>query len=114
MNGTNPPSDDEVIDALKRWPDLGWFLMGMARELDRNNHKGGWKHDYTKALARRVHEESAELFAAVRAHDPESESTTEEVLSEAYDVANMAMMVADTARRDRIIEEARAARRGVE
>jgi NTP pyrophosphatase (non-canonical NTP hydrolase) len=82
---------------LDRWPVLAAFLAAMVRKLDANKEKKGgregWRHDDPADLLRRVNEEAAEMRGVVEARGvPASE-----VLDEAADVANMAMMVADAA-----------------
>lgn len=79
-----------------RWPTVAWFAEAMRRKLDDNAEKGGWEHCYKGYLMGRLVDEARELqecvagFPVVGAGD---------VLEEAADVANFAMMIADVLRR---------------
>lgn len=76
----------DVSDALR--PVVRAFARAMEQELKANDHKGGW-HDCDPAwLLGRLREETDELAGAVAAGGPD-------VLAEAADVANYAMMIAD-------------------
>ena len=79
---------------LSRWPVLAPFIAAMARKLDANKPKKGgregWQNDDPQALLARVREEVDELTHAVAV------SPRVDILHEAADVANMAMMVADS------------------
>lgn len=64
----------------------------MVAKLDENSRKGtrlDWREDSPRDLLRRVRQEVEELAEVIEYDDPA------EVLEEAADVANMAMMVAD-------------------
>lgn len=78
---------------LDRWPMLIPFLAAMAGKLDANRAKKGgregWQNQEPGSLVRRVIEEAEELEHAV------DTKGAREILLEAADVANMAMMVAD-------------------
>lgn len=78
---------------LGRWPALIPFLAAMVRKLDANRAKKGgregWQNQEPGSLVRRVIEEAEELEHAV------DTKGAREILLEAADVANMAMMVAD-------------------
>ncbi|WP_336810898.1 hypothetical protein [Bosea sp. MMO-172] len=82
-------------------PEVLSFAILMERELRANDHKGGWKGDDPDVLAVRVEEEAGELRRAAidwMGHVAHSEKTLRAaVAEESADVANMAMMVADTA-----------------
>lgn len=66
------------------------FAAEMQNKLDENCHKGGW-HDCTwHYLRKRLREETAELEIAVASRDKKR------IVREAADVANFAMMIADT------------------
>ncbi len=65
----------------------------MEIELQANDHKGGWKNCWMEDLLERIPEEYQELLEAVKSGNLES------IISEAADVANFAMMVADIAYR---------------
>ena len=72
-----------------RRKEVELFADAMERKLQANEHKGGWKHDSAMSLLPRLRQEVQELTRAV------GEGTDEDILSEAADVANFAMMVAD-------------------
>ena len=68
----------------------------MEAQLRANDHKGGWRGDTAAALHKRLLEETEELSEALNwrsaflgVADPEK------IGSEAADVANFAMMIAD-------------------
>ena len=76
------------------------FAVLMEIELRANDHKGGWKADKPFPLSYRVLEEAAELQRAAYLYHPPGSAFFDgreraNVASEAADVANMAMMVAD-------------------
>lgn len=72
-------------------PQVWAFAVMMEKELRANDHKGGWSEMTADALLDRLEEEVAELFDAVSGN-------TTGIGSEAADVANFAMMVADVSR----------------
>lgn len=88
---------------LDRWPVLVSFIAAMVRKLDANKPKkggrDGWCNDLPADLMRRVLEEAAEMRVLVDSGPSETTETRAnakaEILDEAADVANMAMMVAD-------------------
>lgn len=76
------------------------FRAVMLEKLAKNQHKGnraGWWHDYPDALLDRVREETRELAKEVKG-DRYGHRNLPALVREAADVANMAMMVADSAR----------------
>lgn len=73
-----------------------WFAGKMEEALQRNDHKGGWQNEYLWVLLHRIDEELAELYKA--AFQIEHSGPLENVIKEAADVANFAMMIADVAR----------------
>lgn len=73
--------------------EVRWFARGMERELQKNDHKGGWEYCKPSWLLRRLRAETNELERAVK-----GKKDWETVLSEAADIANFAMMIADNAR----------------
>ena len=77
-----------------------WFASIMEIKLKMNDHKGGWADESDGYLIDRLSEEKSELHQAiVSAHkDPNDEDLWRAVISEAVDVANFAMMIADNAR----------------
>lgn len=72
-------------------PAVRWFAGEMERKLARNDHKTHWSHATHEYLIRRLKEELAELEAEYRAGNMHS------MASEAVDIANFAMMIADNA-----------------
>lgn len=74
---------------MQRRKEVELFADAMERKLLLNDHKSGWKHESVMFLLPRLRQELRELTRAV------GEGTEEDVLSEAADVANFAMMVAD-------------------
>jgi hypothetical protein len=66
------------------------FAEAMAQELSNNRDKGGWQGCSLKWLINRARQELSELENVVKNHYP-----PDRVLSEAADVANFCMMVAD-------------------
>ena len=68
-------------------PSLAWFTNAMQTELDNNRHKGGWGSMSQKWLLRRLRQETKELERAI--------AEGKNVVEEAADVANFAMMIAD-------------------
>jgi phosphoribosyl-ATP pyrophosphohydrolase len=71
--------------------EVMWFAEQMERKLRANDHKGGWRNDYIRHLNYRLGLEQVELNVAL------TKGIAEEIISEAADVANFAMMVADLA-----------------
>lgn len=83
-------------ETLTLRPEVQRFAAAMERELRANDHKGGWRNDAPGRLLRRLWQEADELARALDAHktDPSAE-TSARVASEAADVGNFAMMIAD-------------------
>ena len=73
------------------------FAEAMEAALAKNEHKGGWKDDGALELHQRIVEETDELRAELmkRRERPGHANNQAPILSEAADVANFAMMVAD-------------------
>ena len=86
---TCPPTDRPPVLVRE---SVWWFAQQMELKLLENEHKGHWARDSLLGLLQRLHEESCELLAAIR-HE-----NIENVIREAADVANFAMMIADNAR----------------
>lgn len=77
-------------------PEVVRFAAAMERKLEANDHKRGWKHCETLYLMRRLRNEVGELAVLVNAaRRGEAHVDRDAILSEAADVANFAMMVAD-------------------
>ena len=77
-------------------PFVDSFADAMESKLEKNRHKGdreGWLKDTPRALFERLKQEVDELHAALA-----DGTDVESVLSEAADVANFAMMIADSYR----------------
>ena len=85
----------DVNRGFDEWPEVYAFAKRMCAALTRHKPKKGgrenWRKYHPGSLLSRVREETDELEEAINLVHP-----NEEVLSEAIDVANMAMMVADT------------------
>ena len=94
----------ELIDKLDKpsiliegvRPAIQWFAEQMEATLQRNDHKGGWcNHD---GLLDRLREETDELHGALVRHNASviaPNTHPNDVVREAVDVANFAMMIAD-------------------
>lgn len=83
-------------DWLKPRPVAQWFAGAMEHKLQVNDHKPGWRGGYETLMVRKLLEEVGELVEAVFKwlfH----KGSREEVLLEAADVGNIAMMLADMA-----------------
>ena len=92
QDGGAVASKDLLADS-PTWPHVLAFAMRMEAKLAKNRRKGdraGWLKDHPQALWDRINDEECELYAAIGGEDPES------VWNEAADVANFAMMVADS------------------
>jgi len=76
---------------MKRRQAVELFADAMERELQANEHKGGWQGCDKDYLIMRLREETRELIVVLR--DPEG--TLDTITAEAADVANFAMMIAD-------------------
>lgn len=77
-------------------PEVLAFALLMERELRANDHKGGWKNDNLFNLLERAQEELQELEDVLSPGTRASLADwRSQVASEAADVANMVMMVAD-------------------
>lgn len=84
-----PPTDRPPILIRE---SVWWFAQQMELKLLDNEHKGHWSRDSLLGLLQRLHEELCELLAAIRRENLEN------VIGEAADVANFAMIIADNAR----------------
>lgn len=86
---TNQPAQNES----PTWPHVFAFALRMEAKLAKNRHKGdrsGWLKDSPHSLWDRIGDESQELFEALEGDNVEA------VWNESADVANFAMMVADS------------------
>lgn len=91
---TPPPdlAESEMKATPRRWK-VDAFADKMESELRKNDHKSPWSDESIYWLGERLDEEVKELHEAIV--DPKS--TWEKVVSEAADVANFCMMIADNA-----------------
>lgn len=71
-------------------PAVAWFAEQMESKLLANDHKADWHDSDTEYLMGRLLQEVLELHQAYLSTCP-----NEEVVKEAADVANFAMMIAD-------------------
>ncbi len=85
MNAWDQGKEPPVIPR----PIVVAFSVEMERKLRFNDHKGGWQDDTLMALLGRLREETNELQVAIGG------GSAEEVLDEAADIANFALMIAD-------------------
>lgn len=79
-------------------PEVLAFAVLMERKLRENDFKGGWGRDTAASLCRRAREELDELWGIIPHWTQQGKLPADkrrELGSEAADVANMAMMVAD-------------------
>jgi NTP pyrophosphatase (non-canonical NTP hydrolase) len=70
-----------------------WFADRMENELRANDHKDGWGDLSERWLLNRLRQETKELQRVLGEGVP-----ADRIISEAADVANFAMMIADNAR----------------
>lgn len=82
----------EVRESVK------WFSEQMETKLRENDKKGGWDNCNIYWIIKRINEETNELLNAVDLHR-DLGATKENIIREAADVANFAMMIADIARK---------------
>jgi NTP pyrophosphatase (non-canonical NTP hydrolase) len=94
--------ESKVIPIAPR-PTLNWFAKQMEIKLRENDHLCGWKDCTIEWLLSRLGEEVAELEDAMgccsRCGVKRIAFDAQEVIQEAADVANFAMMIADVSRR---------------
>lgn len=72
-------------------PELQWFVKQMELKLQENGHKKHWSTLHPDYLIERLYQEASELWEAIGKRD------ASEIVKEAADVANFAMMIADVA-----------------
>lgn len=77
--------------------EILWFAKQMEEKLKANDHKPGWKDDSFDVLLERLKEECLELRSTVYFGLEKGLCNESEVVKEAVDVANFAMMIADNA-----------------
>lgn len=84
-----------IPDNLKdHEPELQRFFDAMVFKLSKNSHKGKWEDSHLPAIRSRLSDEIAELDQAMQ------EGNIIEIILEAADVANFALILADIAIRD--------------
>lgn len=71
-----------------------WFAEQMEAKLKENDHKGGWEDCSIDYFLERLEEEVKELYYAT-----ETPNNAENIIREATDVANFALMIADVINR---------------
>ena len=78
-----------------------YFAVEMRKKLfePRNIAKGGWRNDSLQDLLHRLSEETDELTDEIRNY---VDRDYDAIVSEAADVANFALMVADVAARQKV------------
>jgi len=74
-------------------PEVAAFAIAMEEQLRVNDYKGGWRNCRLATLLGRINDELDELKSAVGEHMEEWDGHN--VVKEAADVANFALMVAD-------------------
>jgi len=78
-----------VLEGARK--EVLWFAREMEKRLCQNDHKGGWRSMSFHWLIERIEGEASELKEAVE------RGTAFDIIHEAADVANFAMMIADIA-----------------
>lgn len=71
-------------------PEVQWFSRRMELKLRANDHKPHWSGMHTDYLIHRLFQEADELWMALQYGE-----SAENIVQEAADVANFAMMIAD-------------------
>ena len=80
-------------DTFSDWQAVISFTESMIEKLGENEHKAHWDTVDEAYLMRRLEEETKELAEALAKGD------TAEIIREAADIANFAMMIADKQKR---------------
>lgn len=75
-------------------PEVNWFAKQMELKLRANDHKRHWSEVHLDYLIDRLFQEANELWRAIQNGEPAAN-----IVKEAADVANFAMMIADNAER---------------
>jgi NTP pyrophosphatase (non-canonical NTP hydrolase) len=100
------------VERMKPRPVVKWFAEQMERKLRDNDHKCGWNYEMLEFLSDKLGEECSEVQEALKKYLSEDspipiddldfakvlELTHEqrkEIIDEAADLANIAMMLAD-------------------
>jgi hypothetical protein len=77
-------------------PEVAKFATRMELVLRDNDYKGGWKQTSFAYLLYQLHLETVELYKALD-NPTFSKEAVGQIIKEATDVANFAMMIADRA-----------------
>ena len=85
------------MEQIELRPEVRWFAQQMELQLRENDWKGGWHNERLGTLCAMLRIELSELE---RVLFPRRELDPERITSEAADVANFAMMIADSAQRE--------------
>lgn len=85
------PGMKQLIETTPR-PEVQWFARRMEKKLQANDHKQHWSKCNNDYLIHRLYQEAHELWSAIQNGEP-----IENIISEAADVANFALMIADNA-----------------
>lgn len=72
-------------------PEVVWFAKQMELKLKANDHKKHWHEMHMDYLIERLYQESQELWTAIIS------GNASDIVQEAADVSNFAMMIADNA-----------------
>ena len=90
-----------MSDKVRLRPSVRWFAEQMELKLRANDHKGGWADERMRYLMKRLYGEAWELSLVLERSqaDTNDECLDPNIVGEAADVANFAMMVADNTRR---------------
>ena len=75
---------------IKLRPEILWFAEQMEKKLQSNDYKGGWNDCSIKYLLYSLKEEIKELSDELN-----QKSNSSNIIKEAADIANFAMMIAD-------------------
>ena len=85
------------MDQIELRPEVRWFAEQMELQLRANDWKGGWHNERLGSLQAMLR---IELYELERFLFPRRELELERITSEAADLANFAMMIADNAQRE--------------
>lgn len=97
ISGEVLTAEQQYLESASRWPRrvVAWFAERMEGKLLENDHKGGWHDEHPSDLYERLLEEARELKEALMLG-----AESYDIVREAADVANIAMMLADNAASD--------------
>lgn len=83
----------EMVSVMKLRKSVQWFARQMEAKLREKDYRNGWRSCHQSWLCKRITDERNELKRRLA-----DGSSPEEIIKEAADVANFAMMIADNAR----------------